>query len=268
MGGGVCALPSFFTIAAGAMLGSQLVLITQLAAVLSTFLLMDVMDGKIELSNYMRLGGFALVLCGVVLDNLEMDVGAVDSIRAVGLLGCVALSGVGYGLQARCNGCLAEAVGSSVRATTVSACVYIVCSLPVMWWLRYHKNVEVHLDPRHWYLWMLAGFQSAFYISSMAKLPKLIGFTTCYTITLGSKLSTSLLIDYAGWTGTYIPLNASRLVSLSCVFVGAVIFNAMKSKDDPEKPLLSSLDTKPSSKPSSDYFTVKACSHSLPSNEK
>eukprot|EP00929_Paragymnodinium_shiwhaense_P007528 TRINITY_DN111447_c0_g1_i1.p1 TRINITY_DN111447_c0_g1~~TRINITY_DN111447_c0_g1_i1.p1 ORF type:complete len:367 (+),score=34.81 TRINITY_DN111447_c0_g1_i1:141-1241(+) len=229
--GGFCSLPAFVTIPAGTLLGSQLVLVTQLAALLATFLLMDLIDGKVKLTNYMRLVGFCLVLGGVALDNIGLKVGKASSLKAVVMLAAVALSGVSYALQARFNGRLAEDVGSSARATCVSAMVCVFLSLPVVAWIRFDIGVAVELDTRFWPLWVVAGFQSAFYIGSMAKLPRLLGFTTCYTITLGAKLATSLMVDSLGFTGTRIPVTFLRVASLACVLVGAVIFNSFKAGD-------------------------------------
>merc|ERR1712226_1199522 len=88
--GGACSITTFVTIPAGALLGSQLVLVTQLAALLTTFLLMDLIDGKVKLSNYLRLGGFFLVLAGVTLDNAGLDFGKAASMEALIMLALVA----------------------------------------------------------------------------------------------------------------------------------------------------------------------------------
>jgi len=124
--GGICTLPTFITIAAGAVLGSQLVLITQLAALLGTFLLFDIYDGKVRLSNYPQLLGFAVVLVGVGKMGVGSDISSDSRLEAAIMLFIVAISGVGYALQAKCNGELARDLGSPVRATMVSAMVFIV----------------------------------------------------------------------------------------------------------------------------------------------
>eukprot|EP00929_Paragymnodinium_shiwhaense_P078257 TRINITY_DN40533_c0_g1_i1.p1 TRINITY_DN40533_c0_g1~~TRINITY_DN40533_c0_g1_i1.p1 ORF type:complete len:358 (+),score=46.75 TRINITY_DN40533_c0_g1_i1:86-1159(+) len=233
--GGLCSLPSFITIPAGGLLGSQLVLVTQLGALLTTFLLMDLLDGNLKLTNYMRLLGFALVLGGVGLDNTGIAVGEASAVKTALMLAAVAFSGVCYALQARLNGRLAEDVGSPARATCISAMVCVCCSLPIMAWLRWGRQVQVSLDVRFWPLWIVVGFQSAFYIGSMATLPRLLGFTTSYTITLTAKLATSLLVDALGFTGHRIPVTEMRVISLGCLLVGAVIFNSFGNESKSEE---------------------------------
>lgn len=82
------------------------------------------------------------------------------------------------------------------------------------------------LDTWYWPLWLVAGFQSAFYIGSMAILPKLLGFTTSYLVVLAAKLVCSTVIDQLGLAGKVVKVSAERIVSLLLVFVGAGLFNA------------------------------------------
>eukprot|EP00931_Biecheleriopsis_adriatica_P007100 TRINITY_DN108415_c0_g1_i1.p1 TRINITY_DN108415_c0_g1~~TRINITY_DN108415_c0_g1_i1.p1 ORF type:complete len:384 (+),score=64.30 TRINITY_DN108415_c0_g1_i1:64-1215(+) len=227
--GGLCSLPAFGTIVAGAQLGTQLVIVTQLGALMGTFLAMDVIDGRVSLSDYAKGLGLLLVIGGIAMESFGGDVRLGSSAASIGMLALVAASGVGYALQSRCNGALADDLGSGARATMVSALVNICCGLPIDAWVFWGTGTSPTFDTRYWYLWLVAGFQSAFYIGSMAYLPKVLGFTTTYVITLSAKLLTSLAIDDLGLVGTAIPIDATRVVSVLCVLGGALMFN-MSSK--------------------------------------
>jgi len=208
-----------------------MVLITQLGALMTTFLAMDILDGRVSLADCMKALGLLVVFIGIGLDSLGHgnSTGSGFGLQGVFLLAMVAVSGVGYGLQARCNGGLAEDVGSGARATMISAAVNILCSLPIDCWIFWGKRVSPTFDVSLWYLWLVAGFQSAFYIGSMAYLPKVLGFTTCYVVTLSAKLLTSLVVDDFGLTGSIVPITFARTASVVCVVSGAIIFNSRQT---------------------------------------
>jgi uncharacterized membrane protein YdcZ (DUF606 family) len=231
--GGIFSLPGFFTISAGSMLGTQTVLVVQLASSLVASFIIDCVDGTVAITNYVKIVSLVVIVGGVALENsggMSLSGGA----SAIISLALVALSGIGYALQSKCNTALGNDLGSPARATIVSACVFIVLSLPIDAYLLWGKHVYPMLNPKFWYLWILAGFQSAFYIGSYAYLPKVLGFTSCFVLELVSKMTTSLAIDASGLTGERIPVTAIRICSLAVVLAGAVAHNLTCSRSNDE----------------------------------
>lgn len=225
LAGGICSLPAFFTISAGSKLGSSVVLVVQLAALISTFFLIDIVDGRVQCSQWLKVVALLIVFTGVVLESLGgTSVSQMDA-QALVMLALVGVSGVGYALQAKCNNALAQDLGTAARATAVSACVNIIFSIPIDIYIYFGLQIPVALDTKYWYLWLVAGFQSAFYIGSMAYLPSVLGYTGCYVITLGAKLITSLMVDAYGLTGDVLPVTVTRVVAIVTVLLGSVMFN-------------------------------------------
>jgi uncharacterized membrane protein YdcZ (DUF606 family) len=173
---------------------------------------------------------------GVALDNLggnaSMHQDAEDA-NVLVLLGLVAISGIGFAMQSKCNNALADDLGSAARATVVSACVNILFSIPIDIYLLCGRQIPVSIDGSYWYFWLVAGFQSAFYIGSMAYLPKVLGFTSCYVITLAAKLVTSLLVDAYGLTGDTVSISLPRVGAVVVVLMGSVMFNACGQSNEP-----------------------------------
>jgi uncharacterized membrane protein YdcZ (DUF606 family) len=227
--GGLGSLPAFLTVSAGSVVGTQKVLVVQLAALLSSFFIIDLVDGRV--TGYAKALALVVIFIGVVLESDYSESESEDP-WAVLLLPLVALTGIGYAMQSKCNNALAEALGSSARATVVSAFVFLFCSLPINSYMYFGLGIPISLDIDFWYLWIAAGFQSAFYTGSMAHLPGVLGFTSCYVITLASKLSTSLVLDSNGLSGQVVPLTTCRVVALIMVLLGSVVFNVGSKKDD------------------------------------
>lgn len=232
--GGVCSLPAFFTIPAGHLLGTQAVLVVQLAALLTTFFIIDLVDGRVKLTELVKVGELILIFGGVVLENVGGKSGVAGSIQAVVMLLLVALTGIGYAVQSKCNNALSQVLGSTARATIVSACVNLLCAVPIDLYIGFGLNIAPSFDTRLWYLWVVAGLQSAFYIGSMAYLTGVLGFTSCYVITLVAKLSSSLAVDAKGLSGEVVPVSVPRVLALIIVLLGSVVFNFRKHSDADE----------------------------------
>lgn len=237
--GGVCSLLGFITVSAAPILGVQLMLMIQMIGLLGTFFLIDICLGSVKLSDWQKPVGFSIALLGVAIDNLSMfsDTSEITSSWMLHFVGTF-LSGVGYALQARCNGALAEDLGGPARAASVSAVVNIVAGAPIILWIAFSLEVPVTLDLWLWPLWLVAGFQSAFYIGSMAMLPKILGFTTCYLAVLSSKLVCSSFVDEFGLGGKVVEITWNRIVSLAVVILGSFIFNSASLALPAEEALL------------------------------
>jgi uncharacterized membrane protein YdcZ (DUF606 family) len=227
LAGGLCSLPAFFTIRAGSVLGSQLVLVAILAALLSTYFILDLVDGRIKLDEYSRIVALLFIFGGVACENLSKAGGGLaGSMKAISLLFTVMIAGVGFALQSRCNSALSESVGSTPRAAVITAVVSLTFSVPIHLYIFFGCNIAPTIDTSQWYLWLLAGFQSAFYTGSQAYLPKVLGFTSAYAVTLVGQLVTSLIVDINGLTGEAVPLSITRVVALCAVLIGSITFNA------------------------------------------
>jgi len=225
--GGICSLLGFITVSATPLLGVQLMLTVQLLGILMTFFVLDILEGTVRWSDWHKHFGFATVVLGVAIDNLSALEGTqrISSSWIFHFLGTL-FSGIGYALQAKCNKALAQDVGGSARAAMVSAAVSFIAGVPIAVYLTYDRDVPLTLDAHLWPFWILAGSQSAFYILSMATLPKCLGFTFSYLAILCSKLSFSALADELALSGTRVPLSVNRVLSLLLVIVGAYAFNA------------------------------------------
>merc|ERR1740121_1696900 len=99
--------------------------------------------------------GFALVTLGVVVSNIS---GAKDlpdfTLTAGAYLTGVYASGVGFVLQAKCTGTLAEDVGGVVRATTINAVVTGIAVSPFVSAVWYSRGVKPTLSAEDWPLWL------------------------------------------------------------------------------------------------------------------
>jgi uncharacterized membrane protein YdcZ (DUF606 family) len=219
-------MPGPLTIPATASLGTQLVLLAQLAGMLVTALIFDCRAGKISCSDRARIYGFAAVLIGVAVDNIQTIHGGegFDAWSAVCFVATFG-TGVGYALQAKCNGRLARDLGSTARATCFSAAVSILANIPVLLILRFKLGVPLYFSTDDWALWLSVGMQSAFYIGSLAVLPSLLGYTASYLLLLLGKLASSSLADATGLSGKTIDFGLFRATALVLVFLGAALFS-------------------------------------------
>eukprot|EP00747_Dinoflagellata_sp_TGD_P049000 gnl/TRDRNA2_/TRDRNA2_145949_c1_seq1.p1 gnl/TRDRNA2_/TRDRNA2_145949_c1~~gnl/TRDRNA2_/TRDRNA2_145949_c1_seq1.p1 ORF type:complete len:340 (-),score=34.41 gnl/TRDRNA2_/TRDRNA2_145949_c1_seq1:40-1059(-) len=224
LAGGICAIPSFFTIPAARQLGTEAVLIVQLAAQLATFFVLDLLDGRLTMAEYVKIVALIIIFGGAVLEHVDGIFIDVTVYSLVSFL-IVAISGCGFALQSKCNTALALDVGNSARATIVSAGIYVVFSLPIQIYILCGRHVYPRLNFAYWDYWLFAGFQSAFYIGSYAFLPKILGFTTCYVITLVAKLFTGLVIDASGLEGEIIAISFTRVIAMVIVLAGAIVYN-------------------------------------------
>lgn len=226
LAGGLGSIPVFFAISASSVLGSQVVLIVQLAALLASFFIFDLKDGRVRLNDVTKLPALLIIFSGVLLENVDHGVSISGSVEEFAMLGLVAVSGIGFAIQSKCNSALAEDLGSAFRASVVSSLVHVVASVPVELYILFWCHVPVSLSVNRWYCWLAAGLQSAFYITSMAYLPKVLGFTKCYVISSVAKMVASLIIDAKGLMGQTIPVSTLRVCALIIVLMGSVVFNA------------------------------------------
>jgi uncharacterized membrane protein YdcZ (DUF606 family) len=188
-------------------------------------------DGMVKLSEYPKVLALLVIFTGVFLESFGSGKSASGGFQALILLPLVAVTGIGFALQSKCNNALAEDLGSSARATVVSACVNLFCSVPINLYIYFGLDVSPSVHKDYWYLWIVAGFQSAFYVGSMAYIPRVLGFTRCYVITLTAKLSVSLFIDSEGLSGEIVPVTVSRVAALIIVLLGSIVFNLGTTKD-------------------------------------
>lgn len=224
--GGLWTLPSFVGIPAGALLGIQLVLLSQLLAMLGTALLFDLRRGRVHWTDATRMSGFLVVLGGVATDNFAFSSTGSSLTPLAALLLCGSFaSGVGYAVQAKCNARLARDVGNTPRAVVISALVNIVAGLPLDLFLLFGKGVRPVADWRDWPLWVFAGAQSAFYIGSLAQLPRELGYTTSYLTLLLGKLISSSFVDALGLAGKVVPFEWKRGLAIALVLVGTALFS-------------------------------------------
>lgn len=229
--GGMFTVTSFFSIPATMLMGVQLVLLVMLLATLSTALVFDVRRGRVSLSDPRRLAGLGLVLVGLLLDALPAwaagsSTGTTTAVLL--LLLAVFATGIGYGLQAKCNARLSRDLGSVSRATAFSAAVNTFCCLPFAAIIYFGLGVAPTLHTADWPLWMFAGLQSAFYVGSLAQLPKVLGYTAAYVVLLAGKLVSSSVADAMGLAGQRVPFSILRGVSLLLALAGAILFSAVR----------------------------------------
>lgn len=193
----------------------------QIAGMLFTSFLFDVADGRLQNNTCIKVACLLIVIGGVAIGSqahFEFNLFASFCLLSV------FISGAGWVLQARCNVILAEAFGSSSRATSFSGFVTIFGSLLIdayVYIMRGTLPETPHLSELP--LWLLAGLQTAFYFYSISLLPRLIGYTSLYIIALFGKLTTSGICDACGAMGTQLPFTLGRVLSLLIVFVGAAV---------------------------------------------
>uniref|UniRef100_A0A7S4QIM4 EamA domain-containing protein n=1 Tax=Alexandrium monilatum TaxID=311494 RepID=A0A7S4QIM4_9DINO len=199
--GGIFALPGFVCVPASKYVGVQVVLLTQLVAMLGTALLFDIRRGRVRLTDFKRLVEALLLLIGVFG------------------------SGVGYAMQAKCNLRLARDVGSTARSTFISSMVCLVAGVPLdfVFGAGYRIGLVMHLHD--WALWLYIGFQSAFYFASLSRLQAWMGYTTSYLVLLVGKLTSSSVVDAMGLSGKVVPFDYVRGLALTMVFVGTALFS-------------------------------------------
>jgi len=211
-------------------MGVQLV---QLSAMLTTAMVFDLLSGELRPSDSRRLVGFSLVTAGVIVSNISgaKELSDFNVTAAIYLIGVYA-SGVGFVLQAKCTGTLAEDVGGVVRATTINAIVTGAAVSPFVSAVWFSRGVKPMLSAEDWHLWLFVGAQSAFYIGSIGILPKALGYTSSYLALLLGKLTTSSAADAMGLTGRAVPFGWWRGASLLLVVLGATLFS-VKSETRP-----------------------------------
>jgi uncharacterized membrane protein YdcZ (DUF606 family) len=194
---------------------------------LSVALVFDLHHGSLKLHEVWRLGGFGLVALGVTLETLGRSdsSGVGNPVLTMVLLAGVFMTGGGYALQAKCTSRLARDVGTTFRATAINALVNTLASLPldaVICWGLGKPAVLSWLD---WPFWLFVGFQSAFYIGSLAALPSVLGYTASFLILNVGKLASSTVIDALGVTGTVVPVDWLRCLCLVFSLAGTALFS-------------------------------------------
>lgn len=225
--GGLCSLPSFVTTPAGQLCGVQQVLLAQLLGMLSAALVFDLRRGSLKLKEVWRLGGFGLVTLAVTIENLgsSSSSGEGNTVLAMVLLGGTFVTGAGYALQAKFACRLSRDLGNTFRATAFNALVSTLANLPISAVICWGLGKPPVLSWADWPYWLFVGFQSAFYIGSLATLPSVLGYTASFLILLVGKLASSTLTDAYGVTGTVVPLDWLRGICLVMVLAGTTLFS-------------------------------------------
>eukprot|EP00421_Protoceratium_reticulatum_P064414 CAMPEP_0168420160 /NCGR_PEP_ID=MMETSP0228-20121227/32632_1 /TAXON_ID=133427 /ORGANISM="Protoceratium reticulatum, Strain CCCM 535 (=CCMP 1889)" /LENGTH=299 /DNA_ID=CAMNT_0008434047 /DNA_START=101 /DNA_END=1000 /DNA_ORIENTATION=- len=224
--GGVVTVPAFVTTPAAMYSGAQVVLLIQLSALLGTALLFDWRRGDVRAVDFGRFVGFGAVIGGVALDSLSGSATSELSALAALLLAGVFVSGVGYAMQAKCNARLARDVGSAARSTAISSAITLLVGLPLDVFINCGLGVEPVFAWADWPLWAFCGFQSAFYIFSLSRLPRYLGYTTSYLALLVGKLASSTAADELGLSGHVVHFSWRRGAALALVLLGTWLFSA------------------------------------------
>lgn len=252
--GGLWTLPAFGILIAAPNLGIQLTLLIGLVTQLSTTLLLDRLDGRYIFSSPTRLLAVGIVLFGVFLDHPNATASFISTSEHTRLLYVSssthhivesplmdqpmirdvllsAVAGLGYTLQSKCNNVLSKDVGSAAGATAVSAAVNFLASLPIIWFLTARLNKWPTFLLQDWLRFAFAAFQSAFYIGSLAIVPKFIGYTTAFVAVHCGSLVASLVCDATGTLGKFIPVSTSRAIAVVLVLVGVWLFSRAAAGD-------------------------------------
>mmetsp|Transcript_84197 Transcript_84197/g.132983 ORF Transcript_84197/g.132983 Transcript_84197/m.132983 type:complete len:371 (-) Transcript_84197:290-1402(-) len=243
LSGGIWTIPAFGIVIATPDLGIQLTLLIGLVAQLGATLLLDRLDGRLIFSPPSRSLAVGIVLLGVFLDQRNvlssshhhksyslLETTHVVKASSIGHnfvrdSSLAALAGIGYTLQSKCNTVLAKDVGSAAGATAVSAVVKLLVSVPIIWYLCVCLDTWPTFLLQDWPRFVYAGFQSAFYIGSLAVLPRFIGYTTTFVAIHCGSFVTSILCDATETLGKRIPFSISRAVALMVVIVGVWMFS-------------------------------------------
>lgn len=184
--GGMLIAPAFVCTPAAALLGTQLTLTLLLLGMMSSAFLFDCLASRISISRYF-LAGIILSLGAVAIQSFA-SVGQVSGneitcvLYALGAVG----AGISYSLQAKMNKRLALDLGSSARSAAFCNITAMIWGLPTCFVLV-KADVPLEFRASDWWIWLLCGFQSAFYTCSLAELPKSLGYSpTFILITAGS----------------------------------------------------------------------------------
>merc|ERR1712129_553328 len=148
-----------------------------------------------------------------------------NPVLAMVLLAGVFVTGGGYALQAKFTSRLARDFGTTGRATAFNALVNTLASLPIDAVICWGLGEPPVLSLLDWPLWLFVGFQSAFYIGSLAALPSVLGYTASFLILLIGKLTSSTVTDALGVTGKVVPFGWIRGVCSVLVIAGTILFS-------------------------------------------
>lgn len=229
--GGLMIAPVFLSIPAARLLGTQLCLTLVLLGMMSAAFGFDCLAKRLRPTKYLALGLLLLLLAVVIQIAASLD--RVDGKEWLCGLYSTASLGVGasYGVQAKMNKRLARDLGSATRAAAF-------CNLSAMAWgvptILCLLIVGIPCDflARDWWLWCLGGLQSAFYTSSLAHLPKLLGYSVPFILITAGKLSTAALADSAGLFAPPLAVSGSRILSVAITVLASVALAVDQSKSE------------------------------------
>jgi len=246
--GGLCALPAFGVLVAVPVLGIQLALLVVLCAHLVTTLILDEIEGRCQSAPSKRLLAVALVLFGAALDSIKRQQSVdpqladlessrsllKDALTNLFYIAMTALVGVGYTLQAKCNGRLAKDLGSPACATAVSAMVNLVASVPILWFLCNCLGKWPVFLAGDWPQFVFAALQSAFYIGTISVVPERIGYTSSFMAIQCGSLVVSSIVDSMGVLGVSsgVAFNVWRVAAIHFVFAGLYLLSSDGPAED------------------------------------
>lgn len=247
--GGLCALPACGVLVAVPVLGIQVALLVVLCAHLFTTLILDEIDGRCQLAHSTRLIAVAVVLIGAALDSMHRQQsvdpelsghegsrsllrGALTNLFYIAM---AAIVGVGYTLQAKCNGRLAKDLGSPARATGVSALVNLVASIPILLLLSNYLGIWPVFLVGDWIQFVFAALQSAFYIGTISVVPDRMGYTFAFMAIQCGSLVVSSIVDAVGVLGVSVAFDAWRFAAINFVFAGLFLLSGDGSVEDSEE---------------------------------
>ncbi|CAE8695703.1 unnamed protein product [Polarella glacialis] len=248
--GGLCSLTSFANTLGSQLVGAQIDLLLQLLGLLSMALFLDARVGRITCSDHRRIFGFLIVVAGIGANSFHVADGF-DTVQQQPLFTAVVLAGVfvsglGFTMQAKCNGQLSVDIGGPARACIICAAVTLIGGSPIQAYIYFDLGVPFEFTLEDWPLWTLTGLQSAFYAGSLAVLPAKLGYTATYLAIMFGKLASSSILDAGGMIASAQPFTVQRALSLVLVFVGSGLFSSQPSRLSPLSPLSSPLSLLPS----------------------
>eukprot|EP00449_Zooxanthella_nutricula_P056169 CAMPEP_0198553096 /NCGR_PEP_ID=MMETSP1462-20131121/79849_1 /TAXON_ID=1333877 /ORGANISM="Brandtodinium nutriculum, Strain RCC3387" /LENGTH=319 /DNA_ID=CAMNT_0044283773 /DNA_START=1 /DNA_END=956 /DNA_ORIENTATION=- len=211
---------------ASVQLGVQAMVLLQLIAMLSCTVFLDCLKGTLLKTDFLRLGGFCLVVGGAMVDVVSGSAASKGG-SSVGmqifLAACCIISGVGYVVMAKGNAVLAEDLGSMSRAMMASCVPFSIVAVPVSAILV--ANGFPHYSDGDWKFWVFIGAQNAFYTGSLAIIPTRLGYTATFLVLLAGKLTTSSYTDHIGFGGKNRRFDWLRACALALVLLGTALFN-------------------------------------------
>lgn len=228
-----CMLPGALTIVASQFLGLGVTQMLLKLSTLSTALLVDSFGGDLRYGLAQRLGGTSLVLLGAGLgvwaSDFTFDDGATNFCTLFVYAAGVWAAGAGFVIQAQfASPALPSGPGAPPvsEVETSTACAVQLGSAAVQLPLILCSSLlnpglgSFQIHEQDVWLWLFAGTQTALYLRSMQIVPKKIGFSATFTLSLCGQMCSACLIDtYSGATA----ISNLKISGLGFVVIGAMV---------------------------------------------